>query len=812
MPARSRRLLPRIALAGLLVAFCLPATAVGADAAAPVSLSVKVGYQGSYKAQEWMPVAIDVKNAGPDMEASIQLESVFTSQPGVPSPALYELPLSLPAGASKHLRTYAMVNPAAGLTLTVRVLLNGRVLASQSTTGGTNAGTLIGVFSDDPAALDEFAALHPGGVSARVAHLQAQDLADSAIVLRAFDLIAIDDFSTDILTSGQKAALKDFVAAGGSLLLGTGASWRKTLAGIPAELQPLAPTGTTIIARSSALGGAARIEVATGVTNAATAWLAEGSHPLLIESRFGSGLITMASFDWNQPAVSASAETKSLLRQVIVRNLTTSAGQQNVPMGIGGGGFTSAFGGSGTSITERSNALSGVLGNLPALDLPSLQLTGALVLFYVLLVGPINYVVLGRMRRRELSWITVPLIAVIVAGGAYGIGIGTKGRSVQSNQVAIVHGVLGAEHAYQETYTGIMAPTRGDYQVTVAGENLMISPISGNGVFSSSPSPTQIGPLSNTVTLRGITAFSLRGFATESMSVAPQLVGHLQLVNGQLTGRVENHSTIAFDDAVLMAGDNFQKLGSLKPGAGVAIQLAAKPGNLFGGQPLYTRIYSNSTFGPGPSNPTPEDREGQARTQVLSLLQPGLGYKGIASTSIQPIVVAWTKRSLQGITVNGAEPRGTAQSAIAFSLPIERVGAGPLPAGAVTGRIIDVTGDTQPAGPPGVFTLQNGSVTYEFTPSLASGAHLGAASLNSSNPYGPKVIPPVANGGPPITTEAEVWDWQHRSWTGIAYQDNGTTAIPDGAIESASGSVRLRISGSNASFMSGGVSLTGTIR
>lgn len=822
MRARCPRLPARIALAGLIAAFALlGATISGLAATSPVTMSVKVGYQGVYKTQQWMPVGIDVKNSGADLEGTVQLESVFTSQPGLPSPATYEIPLSLASGASKHLRSYAMVNPAAGLSLTVRVVQNGRVLASQTTTGGTNAGTLIGVLSDDPSAFDDFAAVHPGGATAHVVHLQAEDLADSAIVLRGFDLIAIDDYPTDTLTAGQRAALDDYVRNGGSLLLGTGASWRKTLAGIPADLKPLQPTTTTTIAAVTALGGASKIEVATGAASVGTAWLSDGSQPLLIETQVGAGLLTEAAFDWNQPAVARSTELKPILRQVMVRDLMGAAAGQNVSLGIGGGGgFAQPFGTSGTSVSERSNALSSVLGDIPALDLPSLQLTGLLVLLYVLLVGPINYVVLGAMHRRALSWVTIPLIAVLVAGGAYGLGVGLKGRSVQSNQVAVVHVAPGADRAYQEIYTGIMAPTRGDYQITLTGEKLFISPLSANGNFGGSNAPTRISPASNGVTLQGVTAFSLRGFATENLTTAPKLTGHLQLVNGQFTGRVENQSSITFDDALVLAGDTYVKLGRLAPGAGVSVQLPVKASNPFGGAPLYTRIYPNNTFGPGPSNPTPADREGQARTQVLSLLQPGLGFKGTASTAIQPLLVAWTHRSLQDITVNGTQPRGTTETAVSLALPIEQVGSGSLPAGIVVGRIVDLTGEAQQAGPPGLFTLQNGSVSYEFTPTLAAGTHLSAASLNSSNPFGPKVIPAPGIGAPSVsstpagsgTSSAVVWDWSRSTWTAVAYQDNGTTALPDAAINPISGAVRLRITGASTSVMTGGVSLTGSVQ
>ena len=56
--------------------------------------------------------------------------------------------------------------------------------------------------------------------------------------------------------------------------------------------------------------------------------------------------------------------------------------------------------------TRRS---SGAVANLPSLALP--PITGLLVLLfgYIILVGPVNYLVLSRLDRREWAWITVPV-------------------------------------------------------------------------------------------------------------------------------------------------------------------------------------------------------------------------------------------------------------------------------------------------------------------------------------------------------------------------------------------------------------------
>jgi hypothetical protein len=135
-----------------------------------------------------------------------------------------------------------------------------------------------------------------------------------------------------------------------------------------------------------------------------------------------------------------------------------------------------------------------------------------------------------------------------------------------------------------------------------------------------------------------------------------------------------------------------------------------------------------------------------------------------------------------------------------------------LPAGVINSRIVDVVGDSQGQGPPGTLVLQNGSVTYEFAPTLAAGTHLTGVSVVSQNPFGAKF------GGPPGTTgttpgiAGQAWDWSHGVWTDIAYQDNGTTALPDGAVNSTTGIVRIRVTATNGSVLAGNLALTGTVQ
>src|SRR5260370_37187859 len=102
MPAGCRR--------GSYVALALMAAALSslvastAEAATdPVSITVKVGYSGFGKPEQWMPVAIDLTNTGPDVDGTLEVSPpAFANGPPI-TPAIYTTHVSRAAGATKHL-------------------------------------------------------------------------------------------------------------------------------------------------------------------------------------------------------------------------------------------------------------------------------------------------------------------------------------------------------------------------------------------------------------------------------------------------------------------------------------------------------------------------------------------------------------------------------------------------------------------------------------------------------------------------------------------------------------------------------------
>lgn len=790
----------RICLGFVVAAVALSAGAGSVHAASPIGISARVGYHNAVKLSQWMPVSIDITNSGSNFDGTLELQASaggFAAKGLPPSGlALYRMPISLSTGTTKHVRTYVLQDQPA--TITVRVVEGGRVVSSyDATSPGTTSGLLMGILSDQASTLDGLAAVHAAGFTAGVVHLTPDEISDSAVVLRAFDLLAIDDFATDSLTAGQRAALTDYVMNGGTLLLGAGGSWRKTLAGLPPAIVPMQITGTTTLASVNGLRGLAGLEVATGSpAPGATAWLSDGSQPLLIEKSIGAGLVSMATFEWNQDAIATWTGTPALLRQVYVRS---TFGQGTYPT-YGKGGYAA-------SVAQKGGSLSSTLANVPSLDLPAWWLIGSLVLLYVLVVGPINYFVLRTLNRRALAWVTIPAIAIVASGGAYGASVVTKGQSVVANEISIVHAAEGWDRAYEDAYTGVLTPTRGDFDVAVGTGRPLISPLAyyGGPYPGNNTGLINVNTTTEVVTLPGMTAFTLRGFATESVTSAPHLIGSVRLVGGKLVGTVVNSSSTTYTDGVVIAGNSYQRFGQLAPGATVSFELMPSLANPYMGPPAYLQVYPNSMYmgGPqGPSRPTDAERENQIKTQILSMITVG-GY-----TSSRPTVVAWSKQPLQDITVNGHHPRIYAETAVVMTMSVVNV-SGKVPAGVISGRVIDVDGESQPSGPPGNLIMQKGSVIYDFMPTLAPDMHLTNASISSSNQFAKGVVV-GPNGTPTANVKGQVWDWSQSAWVAVSYQDTGTTTVPDAAVNPSTGEVRMKVT-SEGAFASGWLSLTGEV-
>lgn len=798
-PSHFRRL-ALAGVAGLLILAGLPGAATAAST--PIDLQVEAGYRGTARPGQWMPVTVTVRNPGGDFRGTLSiLSGTLPSNPqpyagggvvampakgmyGAPvAPAVYRVPVVLPAGSTKRFTTYVL----AAADVTHVDLFNSQ---DQSVAGtearvrlGYNEG-LAAVVSDSDTTLDLLGSVRlPGGTGqVQVVHFKPADLPNSGILLRAFDTVALDDAATEAFTPSQKNALLDYVDMGGGLFVAGGASWRKTTAGLPAELLPVAISGTRSLAdlpRTRTALGASRlpapVDVAVAERRAGVTVLAEDGVPILVEAPFGQGYVLFSAAEFTLEPMASWNGTRTLLRQALLRLIVRQ------PAGFGGPAQTQ-FRASRPGISDRGPALTQALMNIPALDLPSLKLVGLLLLGYVLLAGPLNYLLLWRLGRRDLAWISLPLIALVFAAAAYGVGLRTKGKDILANQVRIIHLSDHSSRAYIETFTGLFVPHRGSYSVHPGGQPF----VSGlGGFYGGGPQgPVGAGVVLVTggagssaadVRLVDVNAWSMRGFSSEEwVANSGTLTQDLHLANGRITGTVTNRLPFALTDGFVVAGDSYQTFGRLGKGETVQVNLPVSSGSSPQlGQPIASRIYQMPTYKGEPTS-APQ-RETLRRVQIVSSLIP---YNGMNSAT-EPMLVGWAKSSLLPLKVNGTDADVRDLDAVVMPLRVPPAAStGSLGEGEVTARLVDLTGDQVSPTGSGLYFGTKGSATYELALPGAAWHNVRLRLSRSLSPYGAK-LGMVPTGGQPQINQVDlaVYNYRTGAWDAMALRSEGDADV-----------------------------------
>jgi hypothetical protein len=257
---------------------------------------------------------------------------------------------------------------------------------------------------------------------------------------------------------------------------------------------------------------------------------------------------------------------------------------------------------------------------LPELSLPSF---GVLVLFiagYILAVGPLNFLILRRIKRIDLAWVTVPAVVVLFVVAAYGASFWMRGARAQFLQVAIVQSFEGAEQGQATAFQGIFSPRRQTYELAFASETLASSGRFGQFDFDE----THLLWTGTATLLQDvlIDVSSLRTFIVEQ-TIVPEARAQssLQREGRTLVGEVRNQGSIPLLDAMIVARGSVQQLGTLQPGDAAQIDLDLQRNNfphmaeareegLFNRQEMLDMLFSPNRFrgafvrppGPGANN------------------------------------------------------------------------------------------------------------------------------------------------------------------------------------------------------------------
>jgi len=603
----------RFALRAFLLFLLAGFGMVAAQADGP-NLTASFGIGGRYRPGTWCPVTVTVQGSHGDT-ASGQMQVMATPTPGHTNyggaggnatlgSALFARPVSVSGSGTQSFVVYARGIDPGRDSVTVQFAEgsqrgDGRALARTDNDPTNATPTITGTplsendiflvgFGGDPGAFSYLSGQQMGlrhqtgdGIVAASPNAQGRammqngqvigspgtfqvavagtaDLPDKAAGYSGVDAFLLrSDAPLDALTEAQADALKGWVASGGHLVV---------LCSGP-DLSPFASSFFTglLPAAVGPAGGAGKLTLSpkplTGVKTLS-------SSPQVITGPYGAGQVTMTVTDpqlnsafWRLILTNGAVSPSFLLSHIAAR-------EENYETGYYGPGQT---------------LLSEAVMRAPSLDAPGTEIIGLFLLVYLIALVPANYLVLKRLDRKELAWVTIPLLVLIFAVGTFGVGYAAKGGSVFINRAAIIETASGQREAGEYTELGLFSPHRTSYDITVPGANALAAlpnpgysfgyRSQGGGSEMQSSGQIKFVQSPEGVSLRdtSINMWAMRAFDMQSTIDLGGTIDAALTQAAGLSGTITNHTNYDLTNCALLYHNQWKSLGALGRGATVAV-------------------------------------------------------------------------------------------------------------------------------------------------------------------------------------------------------------------------------------------------
>jgi hypothetical protein len=646
VPLRAQRGI-RLLMAAGIAALALGPFALTALAAGPLTMEARLLLQGHARNGSWAAVEVDLANDGPGVQGELRMGG------GSQGNARFATPVNLPTGSRQTYVLHAQP-PAFGRSVKVELVAGDQVLDSVDVAYLVHDATqlVVGIIAERPQAVVSQINLPPNpfGNVAAIVPLTVADLPERAEGWSVLDRLVWQDVDSNQLSSAQFDAMKRWIAGGGRLVIVGGSAGIGTLSAFPDELLPYRPTATVDLDPSSLTtvlgplpGGATELPAMAGALARGRSLATSGDRAVAAELNYGSGRVTLLGFD---PTTKWLAESRSV------------DGMWSV--------LLPARTGDGTTLLDDSQLVQAVY-QLPLLALP--PTSGLLVLLaaYILIIGPINYFVLKRLDRRELAWITMPVLVLAFTAASFGLGALLRGTDVVVNEVAIVRGAPDATEATAQVYFGVFSPTRSTYRVDLPQGALLAAPINGEafGVQGGALDIIQgTGPAEpSAVRNLSVGSGSLRVVRAELPIDGPRMRASLKLDNSVLTGTFENASDEALENVAIVLGSSVAVLGDVAAHARIDVRLPVRD-NPFGAgladQVVGTSFEASSEAG----------IRRQTRYQMINqLVFDPMGMGGGTLPADQAVILAFGRREVLDVRLGNTVPRRNGN--VLYYVPID---------------------------------------------------------------------------------------------------------------------------------------------
>lgn len=563
----------RFLIAMLLSVFCL--SPMRAEAAvqeknkAPVSMEVSYGFGDTARPDRHLKVDVKLSaSEETDFSGTVQILTTESSL----EVYRYDYPAAVHAGEEALLTCYIPLGIKTGEFFVIVVDESGNELVRKRVKLNLSddvTDSFMGVFCDDPEALSylDNVGIHYGSLRTRQVMLDSALAPEDALGYEQLDLIVISGYDMDRLSPRQREAVSLWVENGGTLLLGGAEaveSYDRTLFSQPPAEARMMPVNFGV-EYSEHRPQESVLELSCWDMDLKNGGilLSGDTIPLLSYVHWGDGRIVASAF-----RLEDIGEFCAVHPTFAERLLTLTLGEDRV-MELSQMEYT--------GFSRLYFSIQGLV-NTGSMDrLPNVLLYTAVIVVYLLLLGPGIYLYLRKRERHRYYMIGASACALIFTAVIYVMGMGTRFQEPFFTYAAIRD--VSENGGGEDIYLNVRSPYNKPYSVRLA-PGYTIRPVTKSYYYDSATATKFTGeeqyktnlrflPDSTEIRVRDTVAFTPKLFLLNRQrmkSGTEGIGGYVVSFGGELEGRVVNGFSCRLEDAILMLYGKAVLLGDLEPG------------------------------------------------------------------------------------------------------------------------------------------------------------------------------------------------------------------------------------------------------
>jgi len=280
------------------------------------------------------------------------------------------------------------------------------------------------------------------------------------------------------LSPTQISAIRDWVMGGGRIVLALGDTWQPAASTFLAGLLPGTVTGVEGVTALDALAmrGATPFRTGDSMVTAVLAnptgevLLSGAGIPLAVRKKIGFGEVIFVAFDptrnpfatwdgaprfWDWLLDLSPAETKAVSASSAAEPVA-----RNIRVSRSGRGY---YSGDGQGISQM---LLSAVNQFAEVKPISFAFVVGFLAAYVILVGPVDYFVLKKLKHLEWTWFTFPAIAIAATVVAFAAISSGRVARAYVNQVSIADWSADGKFHRGHTMSALISPKNDYYDVS----------------------------------------------------------------------------------------------------------------------------------------------------------------------------------------------------------------------------------------------------------------------------------------------------------------------------------------------------------